>query len=218
MAQEPGARPDLMEEVRVRLPLPLVIPLGALVVIAALAIGFSRILLAVPKDAAVAIALVMSINVLGACAFVALRPTEARRAWPELLVVVLYPVLIGIVIAETGIGEEEASAEAASATSEGEQPAAGGVTTEVTAADVKFSTDQITLKADEETALDFTNEDSVQHNISIYVEEGGKDLFSGEIISAATVTYQIPPLDKGRYYFQCDVHPDSMFGDVVVEG
>jgi len=217
MSDEPGARRDLVGEVRIRLPLPIVIPLGALLVIAAVTIGVSQVLLAVPKEAAVAIALVMAANVLGACAFVALRPTEARRSWAELLMIVLYPIVIGLVIAQTGIGEEEESA-AAETGAEQEGAAPAGLTTEITAKDVVFDTEEITLAADEATSLRFVNEDAVQHNLALYSDKSlKKSLFSGDLLGAGTTTYEIPPLDKGEYYFQCDVHPTSMFGTATVE-
>jgi plastocyanin len=215
MSDEPPTRSHLVGEVRVHLPLPIVIPLAALLLIAGLAIGFSQVLLAVPKDAAVAIALVMALNVLGACAYVALRPAEARRSWPELLVIVLYPVVIGVVIAQTGIGEEEG---AAIETAHQPGAAASGVTTEVTAENVTFSTDEITLAAGKESSLKFVNGDSVQHNIAIYTnEKASKALFTGDLISASTTTYEIPPLDKGKYYFRCDVHTTNMDGTVTVK-
>ncbi|MGH2729075.1 MAG: cupredoxin domain-containing protein [Actinomycetota bacterium] len=217
MSDEPGGRRDLVGEVRIRLPLPIVIPLGALLFIAGVTIGISQVLLAVPKEAAVAIALVMAANVLGACAFVALRPAEARRSWAELLMIVLYPILIGLVIAQTGIGEEEEGAAAETGTEQG-GAAPGGTTTEVTAKDVLFDTDALTLAAGEATSLRFVNEDSVQHNIAIYTNKSAKkSLFTGDLLAAGTTTYEIPPLDKGEYYFQCDIHPTSMFGTVTAE-
>jgi plastocyanin len=216
MSDETPARSHLVGEMRVRLPLPIVIPLAAILLIAALAIGFSQVLLAVPEEAAVAIALVMALNVLGACAFVALRPTEARRSWPELLVIVLYPVVIGVVIAQTGIGGEEEGAAAETATEQA--GAAAGVTTEVTAEKVTFSTDEITLAVGKETPLKFVNGDSVQHNIAIYTNKSAsKALFTGELIAASTTTYEIPGLDRGKYYFQCDIHPTNMNGTVTVK-
>jgi plastocyanin len=205
------ARPDLMREVRIRLPLPIVIPLGSLLLIAGLTIGFSQILINSSKDAAVALAIVMAANVLGAFTFLALRPAEARRNWAELLLVVAYPIIIGIAIAAIGIGEEEGEAAEAPAA-----PAApAGATTEVTAASVAFDVDTINLKAGEETPLRFVNEDSVQHNIHILESQDGKSLFQGDLVTAGEVTYEIPPLDKGEYFFQCDVHP-SMNGKVIV--
>src|SRR5918992_2166809 len=97
-------RPDLVEEVRVRIPLPIVIPGVAVIVIGLVAFGVSRILLNVPKQVAVALALVMALNVLGACAYVALKPTPMTTAtWAELFVVLTYPVVIGVVLTQTGI-------------------------------------------------------------------------------------------------------------------
>src|SRR5688572_403801 len=94
----------LQGEVRFRVPLPIVIPLGALVLIGLVAVGVSRILLSVPKEAAVVIALSLAGNVLIACTILALKPQESRWSWAELLVVATYPLVIGIVIANMGLG------------------------------------------------------------------------------------------------------------------
>ena len=207
----------LSEEVRFRIPLPLAIPLVSLLVIAVVTIGFSRILLSVPKEVAVVIAIAVAINLLGACAFVALRPHLARNNWAELLIVLTYPLVIGLVIAQLGIGEGHSVAEGEGA--HAAAAGAAGTTTEVAAADVAFDTDEITLAAGEETELEFVNNDasSVPHNIAIYQEEGGKNLFKGEVIPGGqSMTYTIPALDKGTYYFRCDVHPE-MDGEVTVE-
>lgn len=212
------SRPDLVGEVRFRVPLPIVIPLAAIAVIAAAAIGFSKVLLAVPKEAAVAIALIMAMNLLGACAVIALRPKLSGGALGELAVVVLYPVVIGIAIAQFGLGTGEEAAHGA------EEPAAaaagGGL--DVTASGVKFDTDTLELPAGEAATIPFTNEDSVPHNIAIYPDVAAADdqadaLFQGEVIAGGSSTeYAIDPLDKGEYVFQCDVHP-AMRGTVVAE-
>jgi hypothetical protein len=50
MDREPGARSDpLVGEVRFRVPLPILIPVAAVAVIAIVTIGLSRVLLAIPK-------------------------------------------------------------------------------------------------------------------------------------------------------------------------
>src|SRR5918996_853773 len=208
----PTPRSPFTSEVRMRVPLPIIIPLGALLVIAVITIGMSRILLNVPSEIAVVIAIAVAANILIACAVISLRPQEARRTWVELVIVATYPLIVGLVIAQIGIGEGEASGSAAS------EPPAGGANT-VAAQNVQFDTDTIELTAGEETTLTFVNDDSssTQHNISIYENEEAQDnLFEGQVIPGGQeVEYPIPALKKGEYYFQCDVHP-SMNGTVRV--
>jgi plastocyanin len=213
------SRPDLVGEVRFRFPLPIVIPLAAVAIIGGAAFGFSKVLLAIPKDAAVAIALMMAVNVMGACAFLALKKNITPVLIAELIVVALYPVIIGVAIAEFGLGtaeETHGAAAAAEAEGGGEQPAAADGSLSISAAQVAFDTDTLELTAGEDTKLHFSNEDSVQHNVSIYPDESGGDpLFEGQIIEGgAEVDYEIPALDAGEYYFQCDVHP-GMNGTVT---
>jgi plastocyanin len=196
-----------------RVPMPLIIPLAAVVLIGAVTIGMSRILLNVPSEIAVVIAVAVAANILIACTIIALRPQEARRTWVELAIVATYPLIVGLVIAQIGIGEGEAG---------GPAPAegAGGGANTVSAQNVQFDTDTIELTAGEETTLTFVNDDSssTQHNISIYESESAeRNLFEGEIIPGGQeVEYQIPTLRRGDYYFQCDVHP-SMNGTVTVQ-
>ena len=215
MSQEP-----MTEEVRFRVPLPFVIPIVSLVVIAAGTIGLSRILLSVPKETAVILALAVSANLLIAAAFVANRPDSARSSWAELLIVFTYPIVIGIVLTQLNIGAEgHAAGEEAGAHEASEEGAGGAGALTVSAESLTFNTDEITLSAGEESELSFNNEDSssVQHNIAIYEEQGGKDLFVGDVIPGGqAVTYSVPALDKGEFYFQCDIHP-GMNGSVVVE-
>ena len=81
-----------------------------------------------------------------------------------------------------------------------------------------FDPATITLTAGETTTVFFRNLDGQPHNIAIYTDEGAAEsLFVGETITDAAVTYEIPALEPGEYFFRCDVHPD-MTGTVVVEG
>jgi plastocyanin len=86
----------------------------------------------------------------------------------------------------------------------------------VAAADLVFDTDQIDAPAGEAFAIEFVNDDSVPHNIAIYTDESKSEtLFEGEIINGGErITYQVPALDAGDYYFDCQVHPD-MNGSVT---
>ena len=101
---------------------------------------------------------------------------------------------------------------------ENEQEGGGGVA--ITAENVQFDTDTITLPADEEATIDFTNADtsSTSHNVSIYKDDSAeKVLFQGEVIPGGeSITYEVPPIKKGSYHFQCDVHP-GMKGTATVE-
>src|SRR3712207_5600446 len=102
------ARPDLSGEVRFRVPLVFAIPVSAVLVIGLVAFGFSRILLGLEsKEGATALAIVMAANVLAASAYFAMRPRLQRASVVELLVVALYPVVIGIALWQTGILAEE---------------------------------------------------------------------------------------------------------------
>ena len=216
MNSSPPRTDPLVGEVRFRVPLPVLIPLAAVIAIALITIGFSRVLLALPKEAATVVALVTAANVLGAFAVIALRPRMSQASLVELAVVVLYPVIIGIAIAQLGVGEEgEAAAETAPAPQEA---AAEGA---VVAENVQFDTDTIELQAGKEASIPFENADSVQHNIAIYetaqdAQNQENPIFQGEIITASETTYQFPAPPKGEYVFQCDIHP-AMSGQVIVQ-
>ncbi|MDQ3646431.1 MAG: cupredoxin domain-containing protein [Actinomycetota bacterium] len=209
MGQQPQDS-ALTSHVRVRLPLPFVIPLVSLAIIGAMTWGFSRVLLSVPKEAATVLALAMAANVLGACAVLALRPAMSRSGLLELLMVVLYPVLIGVAIAQFDIG-----AGGGHGTDHAAAGAGGGST--VVAEGTAFATDTLTLAAGEANTITFENKDSQPHNIVITSDESGKkELWAGEVITADTVEYEVDPLDKGDYFFHCEVHP-AMAGTVTVE-
>jgi plastocyanin len=222
--QDPSSRPDLVSEVRIRVPLPLVVPLAAIAVIALVTIGYSRILLGVTAEAATAIALVTAANILIACSFVALRSRMHRIGVLEVVLIALYPILVGVVLAYTGVGSNEGAAaprEAAPAQS-AEQPAAasGGAVTLV-AQNISFDTDQIELPANKDVSVTLENQDTAPHNFAIYRNEQDataqtKPLFRGDPVDPnASDTYEFKSPPKGSYYFHCDIHP-TMSGEVTV--
>jgi plastocyanin len=212
MNQQVSSENPMTGEVRFRIPLPIVIPIGALLVIGGATFGLSRILLAVPSEVAVVVALAVAMNLLFASAFVANRPETIRSSWAELLIVFTYPIVVGVILTQLNLGE-------GSSTESGGKAAAGAGGLSISAQNVAFSTSSLTLPAGKEASLSFANDDpsSVQHNIGIYDKEGGKELFKGDPVSGGTdTTYQVPALDAGTYYFQCDFHP-GMNGSVKVE-
>ena len=225
MSQDMSSRPDLTGEFRVRVPLPIVVPLAAIAVIAVIAFGFSRVLLTISHEAATTVALVTAANILIAGAFIALHPRMHRVGVFEVALIALYPVVIAIVIAATGIGSEattESAAEGTAAVQE-EDGAPGGAAGDVilTAQSMSFDTDEIELPARAEASVTLVNDDTVPHDFGLYAsEEDGTSmsdpLFDGDDVAAGaseTYTFETPP--PGDYYFQCNLHP-TMNGTAVV--
>ena len=58
--------------------------------------------------------------------------------------------------------------------------------------------------------IEFENKDSVQHNVAIFDSDKlTKNFFRGTVFAGPkTMTYDVPALAAGTYYFHCDVHPN----------
>jgi plastocyanin len=97
---------------------------------------------------------------------------------------------------------------------EGPAPASADVT--IAAEALAFSTATLTVPADSDFTMAFDNREAVPHNVSIYEDDSATDaLFTGETITGPrTVTYEVPALQAGEYFFRCDVHPTQMTGTV----
>jgi plastocyanin len=95
-------------------------------------------------------------------------------------------------------------------------------TVAIVAVSLQFDTSCIRALADEPFTIDFTNEDPDQHNVSIYPTADDLQnpiLQEPPFNGPAQETYEVPALEVGQNYFQCDVHPTTMNGivDVVEE-
>ncbi len=76
--------------------------------------------------------------------------------------------------------------------------------------DQRFVPDRLEAPAGEPFEVAFLNQDAgVEHNVAIYSDEtAAESLFVGDLITGAdSVTYEVPSIEAGSYYFRCDVHP-----------
>lgn len=215
------------------------IPVAALVFLGLLIFAFSRILLAVPETLAPWIALLFATNILVGCALAAMIP--GTRGFTFLISILIATIVIGGVAGfvigprpvhslveegehttgepvpiEGGAGGDEPIPETEQPPPQPDPgPTAG---TEIVARDLVFETSDLEFPADTPIMIVLDNQDeAIPHNVSIYVSQGGDPLFQGELVTGpARIDYQIPQLEAGEYFFQCDVHPTTMTGTVTV--
>ncbi|MEN6342251.1 MAG: PQQ-dependent sugar dehydrogenase [Methanospirillum sp.] len=96
----------------------------------------------------------------------------------------------------------------------------GSVAVTLTAKNIAFSTNSITVPAGSTVTLTFVNNDSgVPHNFAVYTDaSAATSIFRGQIVTGpGTTTYTFTaPGAPGTYFFRCDVHPETMTGSFVV--
>lgn len=194
-------------ELRERLLLPFAVPVGSMVLIAILVFGVSRVLLAAPRAVAVAVALMLAVNILAGCAVVASRPAGLKPNILLVAAVALVPLGIGLVSA-SGIAVRPKAGEVG----------AGAV--ELTASNLAFDNKQLRLVANKSAVIKFSNRDQgTPHNLAIF---NGSDataarLFTGESVTGpGAKSYRLPLLQAGSFFFRCDFHPATMTGTIEV--
>ena len=127
---------------------------------------------------------------------------------------------MGVVIAQSGIGAEEATAGEAPAEPQAAVTSGDAIT--LSAANIQFNATELTMPAKAEVSVTLQNEDTAPHNFAMYESEQDgaaqeNPIFQGENIDGGdSIEYPFTSPAKGEYYFQCDVHP-AMNGRVVVE-
>jgi len=209
---EPNVLDETEEPARRSLP-PIAYPLLAVLFGGALVWSFSRVLLAVGKDQAVAIAILMALNILVGSALIAYGSRVRRRpaALPFLVLAGAALIAVGLVanFAYGDRGPEKKKAEAKAQT------------VDVTAQGTKFLETQLTLTAGAKVTINFDNKDAAtQHNIAIFkgTDATGPAVFRGSFVTGPKVarySFTAPP--PGTYFFHCDVHPQQMTGTVTVK-
>ena len=208
----------MRRDVRDRLLLPILLPIGILVAMTAVLFGFSRILLAIEGTPATTTALVVAAAIVAVSAIAASRPLIRMSTIASMVGATAGVAMLagGIALAVVAGGEGEGP---------GREPGGppgdgGGPSITVVAENLAFDTGRIEIPADTPVTITMDNRDAgVQHNIAIYADDSLSEvLFQGELHTGpGTIDYAIPPLPPGEYYFQCDVHP-NMNGVVVVTG
>lgn len=86
----------------------------------------------------------------------------------------------------------------------------------ISAKDLRFNKAEFTIPADSEFQLEFENKEAPPHNVTILKAKGSSEaLFKEEFFGGPKkVTWKVPAIPAGKYYFQCDVHP-TMNGTVT---
>lgn len=140
------------------------------------------------------------------------RTRDPAQAWPRRLV----PVYVGVAAVALLLILAPAALEGLRSLAPGAPGATGApvpAIPEITARSASsFETDLLVVPAARDFELVFHNEnDGVPHDVAI---TPGSDqlteyLFNGEEITGVeTITYQVPALDEGDYYFLCTIHPN----------
>ena len=80
----------------------------------------------------------------------------------------------------------------------------------ISADQLKFSTVSLSAPAGRPFQVVFDNRETAPHNVAIYRDaSAAAAVFVGEVFTGPrAVTYDVPALDAGTYYFRCDLHPE----------
>ena len=85
----------------------------------------------------------------------------------------------------------------------------GGTKVDLTAANITYAPTDIKVPAGDVT-FTVTNNDKVEHNLTVENGKVNKDVGAGKTVTAKTT------LKAGTYAFHCEYHPDAMKGTITV--
>jgi len=100
-------------------------------------------------------------------------------------------------------------------------PATGGNNITVTASGMAFDTSTITASAGAHLTITFINNDNgIPHNMAFYTSSAATTVIyqGARITGVSTAAYTFDaPTTPGTYFFRCDVHPNTMTGQFIVQ-
>lgn len=212
----------MKRDVRDRLVLPLLVPVGLLLLIATVAVGLGMLLLFNPMPVSVMIAIVVAAAIIGGFAL-ALSRSEGELDNVKRSVIAfagIAPLIVGALVAtgvldtaDTKVIERECHF------------CVPEDAVEVIAENILFSPEEIAFPQAEEgseVSIFFTNEDQgIPHNIYIYPIENEEPQLDSPLFEGATFDgvgselYEFAAPAPGTYYFNCTVHPQQMTGTVI---
>ena len=195
---------------RDRLVLPLLLPIGIMVVIVGVLYGLSRVLLSLTPTAPWVTALVVAIGIVGAASFAA--------ASKQVRISTLAAMVGGV----AGVAMLAGGIALAVVAGEGEEGEEERPVVALAAANIAFEPASLTAPAGEPFTLQFHNQDAgTQHDVDIFdnPELSGTPVFDGEVVTGVRqVGYAVDALAPGPYAFRCSIHP-QMTGELeAVEG
>jgi plastocyanin len=205
----------MRKDVRDRLLLPLLLPVGILLFIALILWGFSRILLGLTATTATVTAVVAALGIMVIAAIAAGRTTVRGSTIGAMFAATAGVAMLagGIALAFVAGGDEGEEP----GPPDGELPVV-----ELAAQDIAFEPTELTVPAGVPFEIAFDNRDAgQQHNVAIFdnPEFSGTPVFDGDLVTGpAQMSYPVDPLTPGPYSFLCVVHP-TMTGQIeAVEG
>jgi plastocyanin len=119
-----------------------------------------------------------------------------------------------------GGGDDDAEAPASTTTPQELDEATGAVTVDLVAESLLFDQAELIVPAEETITIRLDNRDaSVLHNFAVYVDNSAAQaVFVGDLATGPTmVSYSFKAPAPGIYFFRCDVHPDTMSGELVAQ-
>ena len=185
-----------MSDFRKRILEPALIPLGAFAFIGALAYALSRILLAVTTEGSVVVGVLMAACILFAAAAVA-KGGVMKKVQKISLIAFSLLLLGGGIAVEAALGPREVKGHK-------------DIVATLVAQNLAFDKKEISVPADKGFAIELDNRDSDPHNVAIYREKNGEQLFGFDSFPGPAKRVGESDDDgipEGVWYFQCDVHP-----------